>query len=44
MGQPCAVRGAFGIYPGEYGAMGKIEIRQLFELEGSDASNYRRNS
>ena len=27
------------IYPGEYGAEGEIEIRQLFELEGSDASN-----
>jgi hypothetical protein len=27
------------IYPGEYGAVGEIEIRQLFELEGSDASN-----
>jgi hypothetical protein len=27
------------IYPGEYGAEGEIEIRQLFELERSDASN-----
>jgi hypothetical protein len=27
------------IYPGEYGAEGEIEIRQLFELEPSDASN-----
>ena len=27
------------IYPGEYGAEGEVEIRQLFELEGSDASN-----
>jgi hypothetical protein len=27
------------IYPGEYGATGEIEIRRLFELEGSDASN-----
>ena len=27
------------IYPGEYGAMGEIEIRQLFEPEHSDASN-----
>jgi len=27
------------IYPGEYGADGEIEIRQLFELEGSDPSN-----
>jgi hypothetical protein len=27
------------IYPGEYGAVGEIEIRQLFELERSDASN-----
>jgi len=26
------------IHPGEYGAMGEIEIRQLFEPEGSDAS------
>jgi hypothetical protein len=26
------------IYPGEYGAEGEIEIRQLFELEGLDAS------
>jgi hypothetical protein len=27
------------IYPGEYGATGEIEIRRVFELEGSDASN-----
>jgi hypothetical protein len=27
------------IYPGEYGATGEIEIRQVFELEGFDASN-----
>ena len=29
------------IYPGEYGAEGEIEIRQVFEfeLEGSDAAN-----
>jgi hypothetical protein len=27
------------IYPGEYGATGEIEIRQVFELEGLDASN-----
>jgi hypothetical protein len=27
------------IYPGEYGAVGEIEIRQLFEVEHSDASN-----
>jgi hypothetical protein len=27
------------IYPGEYGAEGEIEIRQLFEVEHSDASN-----
>ena len=27
------------IYPGEYGAVGEIEIRQLFEPERSDASN-----
>ena len=29
------------IYPGEYGATGEVEIRQVFELEGSDASNER---
>jgi hypothetical protein len=27
------------IYPGEYGATGEIEIRGVFELEPSDASN-----
>ena len=27
------------IYPGEYGATGEIEIRRVFELEGSDASS-----
>ena len=27
------------IYPGEYGAEGEIEIRQVFEPERSDASN-----
>jgi hypothetical protein len=27
------------IYPGEYGAEGEIEIRQVFEMEGLDASN-----
>ena len=27
------------IYPGEYGAEGEIEIRQVFELERSDAAN-----
>jgi hypothetical protein len=27
------------IYPGEYGAHGEIEIRQVFEPESSDASN-----
>jgi hypothetical protein len=27
------------IYPGEYGAEVEIEIRQVFEPEGSDASN-----
>ena len=27
------------IYPGEYGAEGETEIRQVFELEGFDASN-----
>ena len=26
------------IYPGEYGAVGEIEIRQLFEPEHSDVS------
>ena len=29
------------IYPGEYGAEGELEIRQVFELEGDDASNQR---
>ena len=27
------------IYPGEYGAVGEIEVRQLFEPQRSDASN-----
>jgi hypothetical protein len=27
------------IYPGEYGAEGEIEIRQVFEPEGSDSSS-----
>ena len=27
------------IYPGEYGAVGEIEIRQLFELERSAVSS-----
>jgi hypothetical protein len=27
------------IYPGEYGATGEIEIRQVFEPEGLDASS-----
>jgi hypothetical protein len=27
------------IYPGEYGASGEVEIRQVFEMEGLDASN-----
>ena len=27
------------IYPGEYGATGEIEIRQVYEPEGVDASN-----
>ena len=27
------------IYPGEYGATGEVEIRQLFELEPLDAPN-----
>ncbi len=27
------------IYPGEYGAEGEIEIRQVFEPERSDASD-----
>jgi hypothetical protein len=26
------------IYPGEYGAEGEVEIRQVFELEGVDTS------
>ena len=38
MGQARAVRGTFPDLPGEYGAVGEIEIRQLFEPEGSDAS------
>ena len=25
------------IYPGEYGAEGEVEIRQVFEIEGGDA-------
>jgi hypothetical protein len=28
-----------GIYPGEYGATGEIEIRRVFELEGFDPSS-----
>ena len=27
------------IYPGEYGASGEVEIRQVFEMEGPDGSN-----
>ena len=27
------------IYPGEYGAEGEVEIRQVFEMEGLGASN-----
>jgi len=27
------------IYPGEYGAESEVEIRQVFELEGFDASS-----
>jgi len=27
------------IYPGEYGATGEVEIRQVFELEGTEGSN-----
>jgi hypothetical protein len=27
------------IYPGEYGAEGEIEVRQVFELQGVDESN-----
>ena len=27
------------IYPGEYGAEGELEIRQVFELEGLEAPN-----
>jgi hypothetical protein len=26
------------IYPGEYGATGEVEIRQVFELEGADGT------
>ena len=26
------------IYPGEYGASGEVEVRQVFEMEGLDAS------
>jgi hypothetical protein len=26
------------IYPGDYGAQGEVEIRQVFELEGADTS------
>jgi hypothetical protein len=26
------------IYPGEYGAQGEVEIRQVFEMEGVDTS------
>jgi hypothetical protein len=29
------------IYPGEYGATGEVEIRQVFELEQTGASNER---
>jgi hypothetical protein len=29
------------IYPGEYGATGEVEIRQVFELDQTDASNER---
>ena len=27
------------IYPGEYGASGEVEIRQVFELDGSNSTN-----
>jgi hypothetical protein len=27
------------IYPGEYGAEGELEVRQVFELEGSDGQS-----
>ena len=27
------------IYPGDYGAQGEVEIRQVFEMEGVDTSN-----
>ena len=27
------------IYPGEYGASGEVEIRQVFEMEGSNSTN-----
>ena len=39
MGQPCPFEALSRIYPGEYGAEGEIEIRQVFEPEGSDGSN-----
>jgi NADPH:quinone reductase-like Zn-dependent oxidoreductase len=39
MGQACAVRGAFPDLPRRIRGRGAIEIRQLFELERSDASN-----
>ena len=29
------------IYPGEYGATGEVEIRQVFELDQTNASNER---
>ena len=29
------------IYPGEYGATGEVEVRRVFELEQTDASNER---
>jgi hypothetical protein len=35
----CPFEALSRIYPGEYGAHGEIEIRQVFEPERSDASN-----
>jgi hypothetical protein len=33
MGRTLPVRGVSRIYPGEYGAEGELEIRQVFEPE-----------
>ena len=39
MGQTRPFEALSRIYPGEYGAEGKIEIRQVFEPERSDATS-----